>query len=199
MTTLTALCSDVYELTKRPDLVGETELAVRAATLKAHQSDYYPKDLYETAIRFESESYLQSLDYKQIVPQFRALKYLRKYDPSQGNNATGAFLTILSPAELLDSYGINREDVAYLAGSSLEIRSKDLLQYILLGCYVHPVVTSSGYSSWIAEEHPFFIVFEAARTLFKTIGFDEQAAMYDKLVQEQLILLRMSQITAEGY
>lgn len=199
MTTLTALCSDVYALTNRPDLVSETVLAVRAATLKAHQSDYFPKDLFETAIKFEEEKYLQSLEYKAVIPRWRSLSYLRKYNPTELDNAKGEFLTVLTPGEVLDNYGINRENVVYLAGSMLEIRSSDLLQYVLLGCYVHPDVTVEGYSSWIADEHPFYIVYEAARTLFKTIGYDEQAAMYDRLVQEQLAILRQSQIIAVGY
>ena len=64
MATFTELCNDVYTMTKRPDLVAETKLAVKAATLKAHQSDFYPKDIYETGIQFsrseEHTSELQS-------------------------------------------------------------------------------------------------------------------------------------------
>jgi len=42
---LAQLSTDVIALTKRPDLVAETTLAVKMATLKAHNSDYYPRDL----------------------------------------------------------------------------------------------------------------------------------------------------------
>lgn len=48
------LVADVYTLTNRPDLVGETVLAVQAATLKAHQSDDYIYDFREQSIVFLS-------------------------------------------------------------------------------------------------------------------------------------------------
>ena len=45
MATLAALLADVYSLTTRPDLVAESTVAVRKATLKAHLSDYFFRDL----------------------------------------------------------------------------------------------------------------------------------------------------------
>ena len=50
MASFTSLLNDVYTITNRPDLIAETKLAVKQATLKMHQSDYYPKDLFETGI-----------------------------------------------------------------------------------------------------------------------------------------------------
>lgn len=199
MTALTALMDDVYTLTNRPDLVAETELAVKAATLKMHQSDFYAKDLYETAVQFDTADYVQSLAYRQLVPRWRAAKYIRKYEVAQGNNATGKFLRILTPDQVLDSYGQNRADIAYVAGDTIEIRSLTQLQYVLLGCYVNPDVTTNGYSSWIAIEHPYAIVYEAARTVFKQIGYDEQSAQFERLVQEQLVELKMAQLPTVGY
>ena len=47
MATYQELYDDVVTITKRPDLAAETALAIRAATLKLHQSDFYFKDLFE--------------------------------------------------------------------------------------------------------------------------------------------------------
>jgi hypothetical protein len=69
----TALLADVYDITKRSDLVAETTLAVRAATLKLHQSDFYPKDLSEAKVQFASSAYFQSLAYSSLFPRFRNL------------------------------------------------------------------------------------------------------------------------------
>jgi hypothetical protein len=38
---LATILTDVYELTGRPDLVAETTLAVKNATLKAHHLDFF--------------------------------------------------------------------------------------------------------------------------------------------------------------
>ena len=59
MTTLTDLCAYVYTITNRPDLFTETKLAVKAATLKMHQSDYYYRDLLEQGIAFDTSDYTQ--------------------------------------------------------------------------------------------------------------------------------------------
>jgi hypothetical protein len=194
--TFTELCNEVYLLTNRPDLVAETQTAVKAATLKAHQSDFYYKDLYEVGVSFPDSDYVQSLEYKQIIPTWRALKYIRKSDA--GGN-TGKFLTVLTPEETIDSYGANREDVCYVAGAVVQIKSSTQLQYIFLGCYVNPSIVIGSYNSWVAADHPYCIVFDAVATIFKMIGFDEQAVMYRNMVTEQLAELRISNIQAEGY
>lgn len=200
MTTLANLIADVITLTNRPDLVSETAVAVRAATLKAHASDYYYKDLIEHGIRFDFSLTQQSLEYKTLIPKWRSLKYVRKYPlGTDGVGVPGDFLEVLTPESSLDSYGINRENICYVAGLVLQIRSRAAEQYYLIGCYVHPDVTVDSYNSWIAEEFPFAIVYEAAATVFKTIGYDEQVSTYKQLVQEMYTELRMSNIVANGY
>lgn len=198
MATFTELCNDVYTITKRPDLVDDTKLAVKAATLKLHQSDFYQKDIFETSINFSSLDYIQQLDVYTLFPRFRALKYFRRYD-SSGTGSAKEFFKVLSPVELVDDYGIDKTNVCYLAGSVLNIRSKTAFDTALIGLYQNPVIDELTYSSWVAVGHPYAIVFDAARLLFKQIGFDEQSAMYEKLVAEQIAEIRASNILAEGY
>ena len=196
MATFTELCNDVYTLTNRPDLVAETKLAVKAATLKAHQLDFFWKDIEEVGIQFSSEEYIQALEYRTLVPRFRALKYIRKSD---AGGVVGDFINLITPALALDRYGSQREDICYAAGEVIHIKSSTLLQYIFFGCYLNPDVTESGYTSWIANDHPYAIVYEAAATVFKGIGQDEQANTFKRLVDEQFQLVKQSNIEAEGY
>jgi hypothetical protein len=71
-------------------------------------------------------------------------------------------------------------------------------QYFNFGCYVYPDTTLQS-PSWIADEFPFAIVYEAARTLFKTIGFDEQSASMEKLVAEAYAEIKVQGISTTGY
>ena len=176
----------------------ETALAVKSATLKLHQSDFYYKDLFETGISFTESAYIQTLEIKPIIPRFRALKYIRRYDNS-GSGAPAEFFKVLTPLETIDEYGYNREGIAYMAGSSLNVRSAVSFQYALLGVYLNPSIVESNFISWIADDHPYGIVFEALRLLFKQIGYDEQAAAYERLAGEQLAEVKMAGIQAEGY
>lgn len=196
MATFTELCNDVITITGRDDLVADTQLAVRAATLKLHQSDFYARDLLETGIQFPSMAYYQSFDPKLIYPTFRALKYIRRYDNS-GSGAAAEFFTVLTPTDILDSYGLERTGIAYMAGTLLNIRSEVQFQYALMGAYLNPDIVN--YSSWVAIDHPFAIVYEAARLVFKQIGYDEQSAAFERLAMEQLSLLKMANVQTVGY
>lgn len=180
-------------LTNRPDLVNETTLAVKAATLKAHQSDDYIFDFSEYSISFSSSDFYQSLDYKAIIPNWRKPRYIRKYD-----GAPGLFLTYLEPEKVVDNFGASRYDIFYIAGSNIQIRSSTSLQYLLVGAYVNPDVTTTGFNSWIANDYPFAIVYEAAAIIFKTIGYDEQVPIYRGMVAEQLQILKQHAVTGMG-
>lgn len=195
MATLSELIADVYTITNRPDLVAETKLAVKQATLKCHQFDHFPKDLFEVGLTMPNPGPIQSLDYKSVAPRWRTFKYLRKYYYNGTTGYAGEFFRLLTPEESLDRYQINKENICYLAGDQLEIRSTSADEHFLLGCYLHPNITDDGFSSWIAEEYPYAIVYEAASKLFKMIGQDEMAAAMKQEVAEQFSLLRQ-QVTA---
>lgn len=198
-TSLLDLAADVYTLTNRPDLVGETKLAIKSATLKAHGSDYFYKDLFESGIIFDLPLTQQSLEYKTLIPRWRALKYLRIFDYTTPPGCAKKFLIILQPEDILDSYSVNREDVVYVAGLELQIRTCTCQQYFLLGCYLYPDIGDSTYYSWIADEARYAIVYDAAATIFKTIGYDEQVSTYLRLVQEQYAELKLTNIIVNGY
>lgn len=195
--TLTELIAEVYTLTNRPDLVAQTLTAVRSATLKLHQLDYFYKDLFETGVAFTTSDYIQQLEYRTLIPKWRALKYIRKTDVT-GSDTLG-FFDIIVPENILDQYNINRDNVAYAAGAFVQLRSSTAFQYIILGCYVNPDITASTYDSWIALDHPYAIIFEAAAAVFKMIGDTEQFAAYTQLAAQQAAEVKLSNIQSTGY
>lgn len=195
--TLTELRQEVYNLTNRPSLVAETLTAIRSATLKLHQLDYFYKDIFETGVAFSSAEYLQQIEYRTLIPKWRALKYIRKTDSSGTDQ--GTFYEVIAPETVLDSYKVNRENVCYVAGSIVQIRSSEQLQYCLLGCYVNPDITESSYSSWIALDHPYAIIFEAAAIVFKMIGDTDKFTAYTGLAAIQAAEVRLSNIQPVGY
>lgn len=196
---LAELIQEVYSVTGRPDRIAETTSGIKAATLKAHQSDYYHKDLLEAGIQFSSADYLQSWDYRREVPLFRAAKYFRKYDTSVSPGVPGITLTKVVTENIFDDYGIEKPDIWYAAGGFIQLRSSTLESVYLAGMYLNPDVTNANYNSWIAMDHPFAIIYEAAATVFKAIGKDEEAASYRNLVAEQIALIRISNIDSVGY
>ena len=197
MTLFDELLTDVYDLTNRADLVNETAIAIKSATLKAHRLDFFSKDIYETGVSFPELTYRQSLDYIALIPNFRAIKYIRAVNSSTDD--LGVKIEIITPDEITDSYGLNRNDIAYVAGRVLEIRSSVQFQYMLLGAYVLPIVTTPDYSSWVAEQFKYAIVFEAARLIFKTIGQMEESNGYRQMVAEEYSILTRDGISDVGF
>lgn len=170
---LAALVADVKTITNRPDLVAETAIAVKAATLQLHRSDFFYKDITEVALQFDNPLlYLQNIEYRTLFPGFRAMKYLRKFDPNSTDtesNGVGPFLQLITPEQALDSYLQARTDVYYLAGDSIQIKSSTAMGYCLIGVYQNPVVTEEGYNSWISDEAYYAIVFAAAAIVFGSV------------------------------
>ena len=52
--TLEELQNEVILLTSRPDLVDRTLQAVKSATLKMHQREFWRRDLREVGIQFDA-------------------------------------------------------------------------------------------------------------------------------------------------
>ncbi|MEY8217460.1 MAG: hypothetical protein RPT13_03865 [SAR324 cluster bacterium] len=195
--TFDELVAEVYLITNRPDLVSETKSAIKAATLKAHKTDFYSKDIFEVGVDFTSAGFRQSLDYITLITNFRALSYLRRVKDE--NDDLGKFFDVVTPHEVLDSYGKNRADIAYIAGRVLEIRSSVSFDKMLLGAYVLPIVREGAYLSWVAEQFPFAIIHEASRRLFKSIGQLDESNAQRELVAEEYNELKVSALSDVGY
>jgi hypothetical protein len=193
--TLASLTADIFTVTKRPDLVAATQLHLKNALIKAHCSDYFEKDVLETNFQFNTAASIYQLDYKSLIPRFRSTKYLTIVDPISLQFVRE--LKGIPVKKFMDAYGYIKTDVYYLAGTQIQIRLSDTSQVFGLGCYMYPDTTLVT-PSWIADEIPFAIIYEAARTLFRTIGYDEQSANMEKLVAEAMREVTMVGITTTG-
>lgn len=191
---LQELVAAVYTETNRPDLVNETLQSVLEATLSCHLADNWKCDLLEGEVIFNTAAYIQALD-TSVIPNFRQATYLRKTDTSQSqyeadpnliqqSSPFGArrynFLKAIELGAILDEYGYERTDVWYQAGNQINIKSSTSLQYMMIGYYQYPVLDKTGlyFSSWIAQNLPYFIVYRACGSLFAKIGETASASMY---------------------
>ncbi len=195
--TLTELQQEVYTLTNRPDLTTLTLSAIKRATLRAHQSEYYYKDIYEVGIDFQTPAYIHDLEYQTVIPRWRAASYFRVWDSS--TKVTGKFFEIIDPLSTVDDYLVDREYVAYSGGAIFHLRARVQFQQVLCGCYLHPIITTEEYDSWIAKDYPFVIILDAVSLVFKAIGKDDEAAMMKVQLAEEMASLKTSNIQSMGY
>lgn len=206
--TLTELIAEVYVITNRSDLTAETLSSVKKATLQAHKggpkgTEFFYRDIYETGVTFPTSDYMQYIEYRTLIPRWRALKYLRKYDTSlyRPAGSFGKFFEIVTPESSLDSYEVTKPDICYIAGEVIQIRSTNKIQNALLGCYLNPAIgsTDETFISWIAIEQPWAIINLAASSVFRAIGKLDESGAQLQLAQQELIALADSNIIANGY
>ena len=236
--TFAQLCAEVIKLTARPDRLINVQQAVIATTMKLHTMDLFYKDIVEAVAVFETAAFIQELD-TGTLPRYRSLNHIRKWDPAYEQyqltpsllpplygfqnidgiptnpNLALKMLDIITPDNIFDMYRTERVDVAYVAGTSIKIKSSTSLTQALVGWYAYPVTGVSAatqystYSSWIATEFPWAIIYDAAGTELFSIGEADAASLYirqpnpntgDKggLVWEHINNLISSNIEAEG-
>lgn len=173
----------VYTLTNRSDLTAETSLAVRQATLGAHHSDKYLRDLFELQVAVTPAAVF-SLDIPTYFPQYRQFKYIRPYDLVTGSFAS-FFLEFLAPDAIFDEYLIEKVNVAYVAGTNLNMKLQGDYGGFVVGYYKNPILSPDGsYNSWIAQDFAHIIVMEASIRIFTMIGYEEAAGRMRRLLYE---------------
>lgn len=168
----------VYTVTNRPDLVVETKLAIRQATLAAHRCEKWKKDMDEIFLPLTSASSFQ-LDTSVYLPSFKQIAYIRPYDSVSQSPANFILAgeNEVAPDAIFDEYGAEKVNTWYIAGTSLNIRLQAAYNSFLIGYYKNPVLLPEGaYESWIAREQPAVIVIDAARRVLEMIGYQEAAA-----------------------
>lgn len=213
---------------------GTIQQKIAAATLFLHGMDFFLKDICETKVVFDAAGYIQQLDSTEI-PRFRRMYYARKWDPTlqiyQQNptilpplfNSVGAvnptqslaFFEIIDADKIFDNYHYKQEraDVAYQAGDTLTFKSSSSFAQMLFGYYQYPNVDTSSegknFSSWIARDHPFAIIYHAASSIFAQIGKQETSRKYDAgaspvqvgqpgLVQQEINKILLNEVTVQG-
>ena len=179
--------ADVMTLTARPDLADETALAIRTATRGIHGRFNFPRDLATELVKLPNAIFTVSLDIQTLLPRMRTLSILRPLDINFAP-VDSVKIPINELGDIYDpEYGNLLDYVAYLAGTSLNIRCMSGAYGFLIEYFQMPDVRSSAYTSWIAQLSPDAIIYSAAATVLATNGNQEKAAGFTKTVNDILV------------
>jgi hypothetical protein len=172
------IVASVVTVTNRPDLVAETQLAVRRATARLHGCEYFPRDLTTAVV--SAAGYSGSIDVTSApISRYRAAKYLRESLATPTGQER--YLTKIEPDSLVDSYGRSQLNYWWEAGNVLNWSlgvslgsGGTALSSLVLGYYQNPDVSIAGYdvagNSWIATTEPWCIIEEAAAKVLRLTG-----------------------------
>lgn len=181
MTTFAEMQTKVNDLTKRPELVALTNLAIRMATTRAHQVDFFSRDQRNILLTYTP--YVTNELYTDITTIYSTLPQLRTPDFIQILDATS-----LVPSEVLeyvvdykyfwDNEGMLKGSVFTMLGETLRFRSLSNTGKAQFYIYQNPVVDSTGYNSWIADMYPDEVAGWAAAIVWSRSGFQEIAKQW---------------------
>jgi hypothetical protein len=180
------ILEDIFALTARPDLEAETELALRTATVNAHLCDAFPRDLFVSSVQLPNASYMFSMNIPSLFPGLRGLSQIRLLDSTMQPVVVSPEneVKIIELGDIYDDYGNLKNQVAYLAGDSVNVRSYYNTYGVLVSWFKSPSLRRAEYNSWIAQLYSTVIVYWAASIVLDTNGNEAKAKKYMDMTQQ---------------
>lgn len=182
MTTFAELYALTVVHTQRPELVALTESAVRTATLRAHHTDFFRKDLKAAALDYTISVSVPFQDFPDVsaslLPRLRSIKDI--YGMSVDGLHKVEQLEYRETDDLYDADGCARHHTYTLLGDTLRCYFCAPTGKAEVYFFANPVVTSGSYSSWIADEYPDDLAAWAAAIVMSRTGFLDMAASYQR-------------------
>jgi hypothetical protein len=210
MTSLADLVASVITTTNRPDLVAETTLAIRKATLKEHAAIDYPRDLVTTGHitltnPTDSSRYslsLVTLGIYNLVRKVDTIYEVLATEQSASLSRSGYYGALqfseVDPKALFDEYSIEKLDYFYRQGNSIEIVAARQLNAIAIKYFARPDIGATTYSSWIADLYDYAIYEAAAADIFKLIGKRDEAQEYVRKQQDNRMDIIKNEVGSIG-
>lgn len=178
MTTFAEMQQRVIGLTKRPELVAVTDLAIRTATLRAHQVDYFPQDQASIAANYtlpvDNQIFVEVTGLQTLIPLLRNFSWMQGEDLLTGIPVEN-FEYVEDYKNFWDEYKELKNSVFTRFGDTIRARAISPTGRFRLYYYVNPNVQAATYNSWIANLYPDELAMWAAGIVWARSGNMEQA------------------------
>lgn len=181
MTTFAEMEALVVGQTRRPEVPAITQAAIRTATLRAHHTDFFYRDLTPGTLSYTPLSgaiYYDLPDVPALLPKMRSMQTLKGLETATITPVES--LEYREMQDLYDSDNCLRQSMYTLIGDTLRIYPLLHTGLLSVSYYKNPVVTEAGYSSWIANDFPDDLAMWAAAIVFARTGFAEMAADFQR-------------------
>lgn len=180
MTTFSELYAAVVEHTKRPELQGITEAAVRTAVLRAHHVDFFSRDLKTGVLDYTVSNSAQFYDFASVSTQLTRLRTIKFIYEISETGVPVQKLIFNDPSEMLCEDGCIKTGVYHMLGDTLRVYPVQATGRIEIYYYANPtLVGNTTLQSWIADEYKDDVARWAAAIVFTRSGFVEMANRYN--------------------
>lgn len=189
------IVAEVLALVQRPDLEARARSAVRTATMFAHRTDNYWRDLVDGhLVAINSVDGVLSLDTE--LARLRSIASIVPCDA--GGLASGIELERRDVDDLFDEYRTPRRHWFYGTATGVRYNTAIDATHLKLAYYRDPDVTPGSYDSWIAAKYPDVIIKWAGALVFRAIGHKEAADSELQLAQSLLQELVSNDFNIKG-
>jgi hypothetical protein len=181
MTTFAEMETLVVGQTRRPEVTAVTQAAIRTATLRAHHTDFFTRDLATGTLTYTPSSSARFYDFTDIsttLVRMRAFQLMQSVDAATLIPSENFEYRELQ--DLYDSDNVLRTSMYTMIGDTLRVYPASATGRLDAYYYRNPVTTEVGYSSWIANEYPDELAMWAAAIVFARTGFAEMAADFQR-------------------
>ena len=180
--TYAEILAEIQLLSKRGDIDDKIAACIRTTTLRAHRLDYFWRDRIEVAATWATASNSTDIAITTLT-RFRAIDYVRYYDPDTTPVTRGTMIEEVDPRVLLDDYNYEKTDVWYMAGTNIRLKFLTATRGVEIGYFSSPIVHPAGsYVSWIADQLPDLIIQGSLAMLFNMTGKQEEARAINAMV-----------------
>lgn len=176
MTTFAELVSATMDVTKRPALTALTNQAVRLAVMRAHHTDFFPRDTAIGSIPYQVSPVVMFYDFQNMNT---VLPRLRQIQTVYGKTQEGLYVEQLEYRKMSNLYDNDGEPLRYvytLIGETLRCYFDMPTGLIDVVYFRNPQVQELQFSSWIADEYRDEVAHWAAAIVFARSGFQDMAA-----------------------
>lgn len=181
MTTFAEMESLVVAQTRRPEVTAVTQAAIRTATLRAHHTDFFRRDLASATLSYAPSSSVFFYDFTDVSSSLLRLRSLQLLQCVDANTLLPTEeLGYRELQDLYDSDNVLRQSMYTLIGDTLRVYPLSATGKLTAYYYQNPITDSTNYASWIANEYPDELAMWAAAIVFARTGFAEMAADFQR-------------------
>jgi hypothetical protein len=192
MATWDDLKTDVFTWTNRPNLVTETELALRQAIRTAHRQGKFWRDITTVSIVPPTMDTIQQIDLETYCPNFKQISYIK-------SGARDFYYSEATAQMLLDHDGYAKVDVYWGIGNILNIRACAAENLYEIAYYRQPITAPpESIDDWLLATYKDVVVLIAAGTILGIVGEQEIKSRVDTLLLLEVAGLQQDQIEITG-
>lgn len=180
MTTYAEMEALVVAQTRRPEIAAITQAAVRTATLRAHHTDFFERDLAKGTLSYTPSLTSVSYDIPDVSTTLARMRNIQLVTGLDASNRPVEELEYRANDDVYDSDNTLRQSVYTRIGDTLRVYPQQATGSLEVLFFQNPATASLTYSSWIADTYPDELALWAAAIVWARTGFLEMAATTDR-------------------